>query len=157
MIKFVLYDKNTITWERAQHPIMGVWFPPGRGSELCSVWEEAGAGCPMRQECEDCGVCLVLEGERLKYGLARAGWSHTLKDKLLSLGVQGAGTGHTACRREKGCKGFLSTSIFLWRMDLMAGFPQQLFLGCLCLPWKSPTANASVTTCLPQEGAQGLL
>ncbi|CAN8204273.1 unnamed protein product [Coccothraustes coccothraustes] len=43
----------------------------------------------MRQECEDCGVRSVLEGERLNYGLARAGWSHTLKDKLLS---QGQGT-----------------------------------------------------------------
>lgn len=92
--------------------------------------EEAGAGCPTRQECEDCGVCLVLEGERLKYGLARAGWSDMLKDKLLSLGVREAGTKHTACGRVKSSKAFLSILTFLWSMKLMAGFPQQLFHEC---------------------------
>lgn len=84
----------------------------------------------MRQECEDCGVCLVLEGERLKYDLARAGWSDTLKDKLLSLGMQEAGTKHTACGRVKSSKAFLSILTFLWSMELMAGFPQQLFHEC---------------------------
>lgn len=68
---------------------MGVRFAPEHGSKLRSMWEEAGAGRPVRQECEDCGVCSVLEGERLNDGLACAGWRHTLKDKLLS---QGQGT-----------------------------------------------------------------
>ncbi|KAF2987187.1 hypothetical protein EK904_012123 [Melospiza melodia maxima] len=52
----------------------------------------------MRQECKDCGVCWVLEGERLNSGLARAGWSRTLKDKLLSLGQ---GTPHVGEKRAK--------------------------------------------------------
>lgn len=145
------------TWERAQPPIIGVWFPLEHGSKLCSTWEEAGAGCPMRQECEDCGVAWcwkardwntvwhVLAGE--------TGW----KTNFCPWKCMG-GTKHTPSGRGKSSEGFLSILIFLWSMELMAGFPQQLFFECFWFPWKSPSAPASAawqaTACLPQEGAQ---
>lgn len=50
----------------------------------------------------------MLEGERLKYGLARVGRSHTLRDTS-ALGSAGAGTKHAASGREKlyGAPGYL--------------------------------------------------
>ena len=83
-----------------------------------------------------------------------------LKDMLLSSGVQEAGTQHGAYRRRRRRKGFPRLLLFLWSVELMAGFPQQLFLACFWFPWKSPSAPASAalqaTTSLLQEGAGGL-
>lgn len=72
-----------------------------------------------------------------------------------------AGLGQSTQHLGDVSKGFLTILIFLWSMELMAGFPQQLFLECFWFPWKSASAPASAawqaTTSPPQEGAQGLL
>lgn len=66
-----------------------------------------------------------------------------LKDMLLPSGVQEAGMQHGACGRGRSHKGFPGLLLFLWSMELMSGFPQQLFLARFWFPWKSPSAPAS--------------
>lgn len=73
----VLPREKMLTWKKAHHPLTSARFPLECGHKLCSVWEGAGVGCPVLRECEDCGVCMVLEGERLRYGSVHASWKDT--------------------------------------------------------------------------------
>lgn len=73
----VLPWEKVLTWKKAHCPLISAWFPLERGHKLCSLWEGTGVGCPMLRECEDCGVCMVLEGERLRYGSVHASWKDT--------------------------------------------------------------------------------
>lgn len=64
-------------YKGTQYPLICSRFSLEHISKLCYQLQEVRAGCPVLRECEDCGVCMVLEGERLKYGLARTCWKDT--------------------------------------------------------------------------------
>lgn len=79
-------------------------------------------------------------------------------ETLLPLGVQGLGQS-TQRLGEKSSMGLLGILIFLWSVELMAGFPQQLFLECFWFPWNSASAPASAAwqapTCCPRKVHKG--
>lgn len=60
---------------------------------------------------------------------APAGQTRHTERHALSSAVQEAGTQHGACGRGRSRKGFPRLPLFRWSVELMAGFPQELFLA----------------------------
>lgn len=135
-------------WEDAHleistNPLICMWFPLERGHELCSIREGAGAGRPMLWECEDCGVCMVLEGERLKYGLARADWEDTAYWKTCFC--------PRVCRRD--------TAHGVWGEEGAIGDSQGGCSSSGAWRWQQPLLNTSFlpVSDFPRNGPQPLL
>lgn len=136
--------EGMLTWKRARHPLICAGFPLGHGSKLCSVLVGAGAGCPALWECKDCGVCMVLEGERLKYGLARTCWKDTaywktcfcprlcrrLGRRTGCVGEEGAGDSRSSCSSSQAWSWWQSfpTNFFLPFSDFPGNPLQPLLL-----------------------------